>query len=373
MALQSFNATFTTTFQTNTLELLNTTQHDAPHVMVEGKHPFFALGELLYKVASYVYYKLPSVPFAAAQSANPLGGLGNFTIEDLTDCEITDRVWLENLSRFVYTVHCFSVGETLPPTEINEAIHEIYSNNSLDEKEINKMERETLGKLEPGNIITVDLNGKPVVTTPDNERKFTQGFDTGTVQTYRDMAAKTGGIMGLYNGPETLTPVAKNVFDHILSSAKSDDRIDITLLLDTTESMLKDIDEVKTNLINFISDIQKNEFGGIRVAVVEFRDSSSGFVNRIDTDFTSNLDSVKKILENISTGGGRDIPEAVLDALDITRGLSWDEKAKQKVTIVIGDAPPHPTTLDMKRSIGDVVHDFASGGIKITIYPLLRK
>jgi hypothetical protein len=53
------------------------------------------------------------------------------------------------------------------------------------------------------------------------------------------------------------------------------------------------------------------------------------------------MEALKKSLNPIRAGGGRDIPEAVYEALyEGATKFPW--AAESKLMILIGDAPPHP-------------------------------
>jgi hypothetical protein len=136
--------------------------------------------------------------------------------------------------------------------------------------------------------------------------------------------------------------------------------------------MSDDIDEVKKNLLVMLEHL-KSEKAHVRVALLEYRDGPCEFLNRVNTDFTSDLDAVIRAVQNIKadTTPNGDAPEAVYDALLSAKNkLSWNDRSKH-VALLIGDAPPHPKTIDNRHTKSDVLEQVRAEGIKIAIYPVV--
>jgi Mg-chelatase subunit ChlD len=74
--------------------------------------------------------------------------------------------------------------------------------------------------------------------------------------------------------------------------------------------------------------------------MVLYKDYNELYLTKI-VPFTGDFAKFRTALNAIRVGGGRDIPEAVHEALyDAAVRFSWD--ASSKMIILIGDAPPHP-------------------------------
>ncbi len=57
--------------------------------------------------------------------------------------------------------------------------------------------------------------------------------------------------------------------------------------------------------------------------------------------FEDSLEAIQDHIDRVRVLGGRDIPEAVFEAL--YSGIhSYDWQAEERLIILIGDAPPHP-------------------------------
>jgi len=144
--------------------------------------------------------------------------------------------------------------------------------------------------------------------------------------------------------------------------------MDIVICLDTTASMKDDIEALCKN---FASMLGRNMRGtSYRVGLVLFKDYYEEYLTKV-VPFTANLTQIQHTLNGIIARGGRDIPEAVHEALyDAAVKFSWE--AETRLIILIGDAPPHlrqrgEISLEMVRNAaaerGIRIHPIiASGG-----------
>jgi hypothetical protein len=115
--------------------------------------------------------------------------------------------------------------------------------------------------------------------------------------------------------------------------------VDFVLALDTTLSMRDDIPYLRTLLVPMI---QKHleRFETFRVGLILYRDYAEEYLTRL-LPFTEDLEVLQKRIDGVRVAGGRDIPEAVHEALDAAiRGYPW--QADNRLIVLVGDAPPHP-------------------------------
>jgi Mg-chelatase subunit ChlD len=130
--------------------------------------------------------------------------------------------------------------------------------------------------------------------------------------------------------------------------------VDIVLCLDTTGSMKDDIDAVREMLIPMLQNIL-GEFSSFRIGMVLYKDYYEEYITRV-IPFTRDFSVFQRTLNGIRTGGGRDIPEAVYEALyDGAVKFTWE--AESKLIILIGDAPPHP------RQMGEVSEEMVNQAV----------
>jgi hypothetical protein len=157
-------------------------------------------------------------------------------------------------------------------------------------------------------------------------------FMKDTVDAYDDIAARTGGRLYRSVGPADIVPAIAG----ILAPERERD-IDVVFCIDTTASMRNDIDALKKELT---AALERLQFKNFMAGIVLYKDYFDDYVTKI-IPFTNNMETLQKNINGIKVGGGRDIPEAVHEALyDAATQFAW--KAAERRIILIGDAPPHP-------------------------------
>ena len=119
--------------------------------------------------------------------------------------------------------------------------------------------------------------------------------------------------------------------------------VDIVFVLDVTESMQPYIDAVKQNVIEFAKDLQANN-RDYRLGLVTFEDYVVSAAPDCNCEYRNTMTSdVHKFTEWVSglhAGGGGDIPEDQLDALNYAAGFPFRPNA-EGIIIIVTDAPPH--------------------------------
>jgi len=155
-----------------------------------------------------------------------------------------------------------------------------------------------------------------------------------TVRDYQEIAEKGKGKAVFSTGEEDIL----NKIAEIVDEAKGN-HLDLVLALDTTQSMENDVPYLQRELLPLLKS-RTRKFESFRLGIVLYRDYLEEYLTRA-IDFQENLDGVQSLLDNLTVFGGRDIPEAVYEALyaGINRFL-W--QADSRLIILIGDAPPHP-------------------------------
>ncbi|MFO7881226.1 MAG: VWA domain-containing protein [Kosmotogaceae bacterium] len=115
---------------------------------------------------------------------------------------------------------------------------------------------------------------------------------------------------------------------------KRESEVDILFVLDTTASMIQELDAMVENLLEF-TEILTNSNIKARIGLITFGDEI-----RIRKEFTEDFDYIKYILTKQNADGGGDVPEIPLDAA--IAGLSMEFRRRaQKFLILITDARPH--------------------------------
>jgi Mg-chelatase subunit ChlD len=165
------------------------------------------------------------------------------------------------------------------------------------------------------------------------ERLAEDNFMKDASDAYEEIAASTGGRTYRSVGPDDIVSTITEAI------GAGEGRLDLVFCVDTTASMKNDIDALKKELA-IVLDAVKNQFSDFRVGLVLYRDYFDDYVTKV-IPFTSDIQTFQKNIDSIRVRGGRDIPEAVHEAIyDATLRFPW--RADKRQIILIGDAPPHP-------------------------------
>lgn len=159
-------------------------------------------------------------------------------------------------------------------------------------------------------------------------------FMDETVRAFENIANASNGKTDCSYGKSDIVDVLAHILDSL-----SGDTLDLVICLDATDSMADDIDAIKDKLPTMVK--QKiSKFKAFRLGLVLYKDYFEDFVVK-KYDFTKNVDQFTLWVTGVRVQGGRDIPEAVYEALFTALSeFSW--QAETRCIILIGDAPPHP-------------------------------
>jgi hypothetical protein len=153
------------------------------------------------------------------------------------------------------------------------------------------------------------------------------------VEALTEIAEETGG--------DTVVPEDEGVVETIerLVEETSGRTLDFVLALDTTESMEDNLPELRNELVPMLMPYI-GERDSVRVGLVYYRDYMEEYLTR-RVGFQSDLAIIQHAINTVRVAGGRDIPEAVHEALhSALTGFDW--QAEDRMIVLVGDAPPHP-------------------------------
>lgn len=158
-------------------------------------------------------------------------------------------------------------------------------------------------------------------------------FMPDTVESFLDISAENDGEALYSQGPDdTLNQIAALL-------PEGTEPLDLVLALDTTQSMRDDMPVLRDNLVSLLES-ESSGYESFRVGFMLYRDYLEEYLVR-KYDFVADFPGVQDRLNRIRVAGGRDIPEAVYEALWASlEGFDWT--APERMIILIGDAPPHP-------------------------------
>lgn len=119
------------------------------------------------------------------------------------------------------------------------------------------------------------------------------------------------------------------------------DVIELMFVIDTTGSMGDEINYLKVEIDDVISEIQeKNPNTIIKLALLFYRDKGDEYVTRY-FDFTQDIQKQKNNLSNQNANGGGDFEEAVYKALGEAVEKQWSSSSETRVLVHVADAPSH--------------------------------
>ncbi|MAG13060.1 MAG: hypothetical protein CMN78_00505 [Spirochaetales bacterium] len=176
-----------------------------------------------------------------------------------------------------------------------------------------------------------------------------ENYMAETLEEYRAIAEEGGGEAILSSGEDDILVKIERIIDE--SEGES---LDLVLALDTTESMKNDMPHLRGSLVPYLTQLAEG-YENLRFGIVFYKDYMEQYVTRI-MPFEPDLSKAQTVLDSIRVFGGRDIPEAVYEALYAgIHGYPWG--AAVKMIILVGDAPPHPKPRG--RITKDMVYDDA--------------
>jgi hypothetical protein len=160
-----------------------------------------------------------------------------------------------------------------------------------------------------------------------------EGYMKDTVDAFERLVHGRGELVYSAGPPDLVDKIVE-----ILEKERGN-TVDLVICLDTTGSMSDDIDSIRLLLIPRLEELVA-EFESFRIGMALYRDYSELYLTKV-IPFTDDFEEFRSTLNTIQAGGGRDIPEAVHEALyEGAIGFPWN--ASSKMMILIGDAPPHP-------------------------------
>jgi hypothetical protein len=204
------------------------------------------------------------------------------------------------------------------------------------------------------NPYILEVTQKPLEGPPE------ENYMKDTVEAFTKIAAQGRGELIWSTGHEDLVEKIKSVLDKV--GGKS---LDLVLCFDTTGSMRDDIDPVRKLLIPMLEQTI-SPYTDFRVGMVLYKDYFEEYLNQV-IPFTQDFRIFQRNLNAISVGGGRDIPEAIYEAL-YAGAVKFPWEAETKVLILIGDAPPHAR---QRGNISKAMVDAAVAKLGIKVYAII--
>lgn len=225
--------------------------------------------------------------------------------------------------------------------------------------------------MNPINGATVALYQNDILITEAKTDNF------GKINLFIDLNTEHNTYKNLENYGYTVNDVAvlepilsynEGVNNYIIGNNNIDavtNKIEISFIVDATSSMADELEFLKNDLQDVISEIQNaNAMSTILTSTVFYRDSGDDYVVK-HSDFTSNSNSTINYIEEQSANGGGDYPEAVDVALNTAiNELQWSTDSKSKLAFLLLDAPPHHDP-QVISNIHSTIQTAAKKGIRV--------
>lgn len=187
-------------------------------------------------------------------------------------------------------------------------------------------------------------------------------YNPEAVESYKEITGKTEGKIYYAIGNEDML----EKLESILQKEKGE-TLDMVLALDTTKSMQDNIPYLKTHIVEILKRATAR-YSKYRCGLVLYKDYNEEYLVK-DFPFVSDFKILQEHIDNITVKGGRDVPEAIYEALyHACDTFEWE--AENRLVILIGDAPPHPEPRgDITPALLYNLADKLSIRINIIIYP----
>lgn len=181
------------------------------------------------------------------------------------------------------------------------------------------------------NPFILRVTQKPAAMEP--EAPATREYMDSTVREFSEIARESGGEV-VYSDGEA------DVVDKIAEVIRQErgKSLDLVLALDTTKSMENDVPHLRASLVPLLEG-EVEGFSSFRIGMVYYKDYLEDYLTET-VEFQRDLSVVQRAIDGIRVRGGRDLPEAVHEAL-YAAVTSFPWAAESRLVILIGDAPPH--------------------------------
>ncbi|MFM1873852.1 MAG: hypothetical protein RL398_3274 [Planctomycetota bacterium] len=145
--------------------------------------------------------------------------------------------------------------------------------------------------------------------------------------------------------------------------------LEVVFVLDTTGSMQRAIDAAR-DAIDDISALLAGIAPKLEIGLVHYKDfGDMGDGAKLLEPLTKQHKKVQERLAKLVASGGGDVPERVEKGVEVAldKATGWTKDAN-RMLLIVGDAPPHPDTIDALVATVQRAHDqpFAKGKAAVT-------
>lgn len=145
--------------------------------------------------------------------------------------------------------------------------------------------------------------------------------------------------------------------------------VDVVFVVDTTGSMIDDIDAVKGDMRRILEHLRRRN-PDYRIGVVAYRDIEDDFLTRTFLFLAADDDRIQAAISAITVHGGDDWREHVYAGINTALdGQPWRSNASQHI-ILMGDAPPHEDYHNDPRTYDSVTTKAQTPPLRVHIHTI---
>jgi hypothetical protein len=221
-------------------------------------------------------------------------------------------------------------------------------------------------------VLDPKLSGKSEFLSQDDFLWDFRGvFDVEALDYLKKLSIRTGGFVTFSPRPNSFAESVDAVLDIILKDRGTAGN-DVVLIIDTTNSMTNDIQNLKEKKDEILQKLKdKSNHPDLKLSLIAYRDKNNSYMAKIVRDFTTSARSFGGAIDELNAGeGNKDIPEAILDALDLAdTKLSWRADTNKSV-ILASDAPGFPVSYS-NQTVEQILERYSQKNHQIAIYSIL--
>ncbi|MDR6884330.1 S-layer homology domain-containing protein [Bacillus sp. 3255] len=151
------------------------------------------------------------------------------------------------------------------------------------------------------------------------------------------------------------------------SSTVEKGQADIVFVLDSTGSMGSSINNVKTNIVNFVNTLEEDKVDA-RLGLVDYKDiDADGPESTKKIGWFTNPEEFKNKVNEIRVVGGGDGPESAVDALEESRIMGY-RNSVSKFVVLLTDADYHMNTrFESVQNMDEEIALLKKDGINVSV------
>ncbi len=182
------------------------------------------------------------------------------------------------------------------------------------------------------------------------------------VDAWTKLAEATEGATVESQAAADVPVVIRNIFEQNIP----DGPVDLVFVIDSTGSMIDDVDAVKADMREILEHLKQRN-PDYRVGVVAYRDINDVYLTRTHVFLTDDDEAINSAINAIQVTGGDDWREHVYAGINTALELQpWRPDVSQHI-ILMGDAPPHDDYTNDPRTLDAVTAKATTGGLHVHI------